>query len=264
MLIKVTNYCSMGCSHCMEESTIKGGHMSEETFVQAMRFTLQAEALAYAAGYPPLLLFSGGECTEHPDILHFIELAMEWGFIPMLITNGMWLNNKQMRESILRPAWKRKIRIQVTNDPRYYPTAPTRVEDERITYIEAITTLLPLGRAARKKGAPLVPVRQAPSSFNFRSLARGLGSFEKAVAALRFRFLEGKSGSCTPNITEVGDVLAGESRNCFKIGTIYSTHAELTENLLKMRCNECGLVDNLTQEQKRAIGESVLFDANGR
>ena len=32
-----------------------------------------------------------------------------------------------------------------------------------------------------------------------------------------------------------------------------------TKALVEMQCNRCGLVDNLTPEQKRAIGESVLF-----
>lgn len=31
MLIKVTNFCSMGCTHCMEDSTVRGGHMTTET-----------------------------------------------------------------------------------------------------------------------------------------------------------------------------------------------------------------------------------------
>ena len=44
-----------------------------------------------------------------------------------------------------------------------------------------------------------------------------------------------------------------------RIGTVDSSNEELTRGLVEMRCNRCGLVDNLTPEQKRAIGESVLY-----
>lgn len=260
MLIKVTNYCSMGCSHCMEDSTIKGAHMDEETFVQALRFTMQAESLAWASGCPPLLLLSGGECTEHPDIEKYIQMATDWGFKVLLITNGMWLNDPRLKASLLRPEWR--LFIQVTNDPRYYPKAPPRIEHPQITYIDALTLLLPLGRAARKKAEQSIPTRKAPTSFNIRSMTRHFGSFEEALAVHRQRAMTSSGGHCSPSVSSNGDVMAGESANCFKIGTVYSTNSEITKALKEMTCNACGLVDNLSPAEKRAIGESVLFGAS--
>jgi MoaA/NifB/PqqE/SkfB family radical SAM enzyme len=104
MLIKVTNKCSMGCSHCMEDSTVKGEHMTYETFLKALDFTARAEKLAWAAGCLPLVLLSGGECTEHPDIVKLIETVFARGMLPFLISNGAWLADDALRAAILRPA----------------------------------------------------------------------------------------------------------------------------------------------------------------
>lgn len=257
MLVKVTNFCSAGCNHCMEDSTRRGAHMSEETFRKALAFTRRVEHLAAAAGCPPMVLLSGGECTEHPDIVRFVEIVVAEGFWPFLITNGMWLGNAELRAALLRPEWPNLL-VQVTNDDRYYPQRlPVKIEDRRLIYSERIPGgLLPLGRAARKVDELKM---KGPSSFNLRSMTRQLGSVTKAIALIRLRAMAGLNGQCTPSISDRGDVMAGESRNCFRIGTVDSSEEELTRALVEMRCNRCGLVDNLTPVQKRAIGESVLF-----
>ena len=254
MLVKVTNYCSAGCSHCMEDSTRRGTHMTEETFRKALSFTKRIERVALEAGCPPMLLLSGGECTEHPEIVRFVEIVVEEGFFPLLITNGLWLANEELRAALLRPEWP-KMLVQVTNDDRFYPQPlPVRVEDRRIVYSERLPGgLLPLGRAARRRGEDQ---KKAPSSFNLRSITRSM----RAVAFIRARaLLGGLNGQCTPSVCDNGDVMAGESRNCFRIGTVDSSEEELTRALVDMKCNRCGLVGNLTHEQKRAIGESLLF-----
>jgi len=102
-------------------------------------------------------------------------------------------------------------------------------------------------------------LRHGPTSFNFRSLVRATGSIEQAVFHLRLRAMAGKAGHCSPSITSDGRFVAGETSECFKIGTVDSSNVELTKAAYEMRCNKCGLVDNLTQEEKRAIGESTLF-----
>lgn len=260
MLLKVTNFCSAGCSHCMENSTRAGKPMTEETLRRALAMTRRVEAEAYAVGCLPKILLSGGECTEHPDIVRFIEIVIAEGFHPHLISNGMWLGNAELRSAILRPEWK-QIAVQVTNDKRFYPKQlPCVVSDPRISYTARLPTgLVPLGRAASHEASDEEPHLKAPTSFNLRSITRSLGSIGAAVAVLRARAGIGLGGNCVPSVTENGDVMAGETRFCFKIGTVDSSNEELTRGLVEMRCNRCGLVDNLTQEQKRAIGESALF-----
>jgi len=261
VLLKITNYCSMGCSHCVEDSTVAGSHMTWETFLRALDFTRRIERSAYEAGCPRKLLLSGGECTEHPEIVRFAEEVVRQGFELVLITNGLWLRDPELRQALLRSEWK-TLFVQVTNDARFYPKKPELVDDPRVVYVESLTHLIPLGRAARKKNIERhgVPMKHAPTSFNMRSATRSLGSFEKAVALLRMRAATGSSwGNCTPSISDDGSVMAGETRLCFRVGTVDSTNEELTKAVIEMRCNACGLVDNLTQEQKRAIGEATLY-----
>lgn len=242
----------------MEDSTIRGHHMSEETFRETLEMTKRVEHLAWSRGIPPIVLLSGGECTENPDFVRLLEIVHNQKLFPILITNGMWMHDKYMREVILRPEWSRMI-IQVTNDPRFYPKQPPQIDDPRISFVPAITHLLTLGRAARKKnpGALGLQEKSAPSSFNFRSATRHLKSIEEAIFLLRSRALLGQSGHCIPSVSDNGDVVAGESRFCGKIGTIASSNEELTQATIDLRCNNCGLVDNLSEEARRAIGEDV-------
>lgn len=260
MLIKITNRCEMGCNHCQEESTIKGEHMTWETFEKALRFARTFDGPAWSLGAPPFVLLSGGECSEHPEIVRFIDEAIRQRMLPILITNGMWLSDEKLRGEILA---RGPLLIQVTNDKRFYPQAPITWDDPRITYVHSLTRLIPLGRASRKDlTSSGVQLRYGPTSFNLRSMTRALGSFGAAVTSQRLRAASGLSGHCTPSISHEGYVMAGESRLCFRIGTVESTEKELTETTKTMRCNTCGRVDDLTQEQKRAIGESALYDAS--
>lgn len=256
MLIKVTNTCSEGCWHCMEDSRPNTNqHMTEDTFRKAMSLTQRVEK-KIPPGVPMMLAFSGGECSEHPEIVSFMRLAESKGFMVTMITNGRWLSNETMKKEILGREWAGGLLIQVTHDPKFYrPEPPPFVKDPRITYIDSLTKLLPLGRlVASKRNRPL-PNSKAPASFNLRSLTRTMGSIEEAVGYLRGRLMVGKGTLCSPSVSFDGTVHAGDSTNCFQIGTVDSTNLELTQALIKMRCNACGLVDNLTLEQKNAIGE---------
>ena len=260
MLLKVTNYCSAGCSHCMEDSTVRGAHMPLEIFERALDATQRIEGFAWRQGIPPLILLSGGECTEHPEIAQLVARVFARRWHPLLITNGTWLADVGLRASLLRPSllrpeWK-TLRVQVTHDPRFYPTAPpVRLDDRRITYIDSLTALVPLGRLGRKKGPHPLPMKAAPSSFNFRSLVRAHGSIERAVYELRLRAVAGRSGHCIPSISDDGSIVAGETRQCFVIGTVDSSNAALSKAAIEMRCNACGLVDNLSALHRAAIGE---------
>jgi MoaA/NifB/PqqE/SkfB family radical SAM enzyme len=268
MLIKTTNKCSMGCSHCMEDSTVAGQHMTWSTFERTLEAVARMERLVTLAGLPVFVLFSGGECTEHPDIVKMVETAIDKGFFVTLVSNGMWLNDPDLSAALLRKEWVPPMfNVQVTNDARFYPTKPPTVDDPRITYIDSIWGLTPLGRAARKKNLDTKGLheRKAPGSFNFRSLVHTLRSVEQAIFQLRMLTFQGKPGWCSPNIDEQGTVHAGESRNCYPIGTIESTDKEMVDAVLSMgSCNRCGLEDHLSLAHKRAIGLSTLFAGTER
>ena len=262
MLVKITNFCSLGCNHCMENSTPAGEHMTRATFLAALALTERLEGDAWRAGIPRRILVSGGEATEHPDVEWFLSTVIDGGYDVILITNGMWLDDPVLRAKILRPEWKR-LMVQVTNDPRFYPKQPINVptDDSRVVYVPTLTILIPLGRmkpARAHSGKDGLPVRKGPTSFNLRSATRATGDVRIALTMLRARAAIGMSGNCSPSISSDGTIVAGETSNCFPVGNVHSTADQVTRALVSMSCNKCGLVDNLTQEQKLAIGEARI------
>lgn len=251
MLLKISNQCAMACTHCMEDSRPNTGqHMTEDTFRAALDCTERVEGLAHRRTGYDLLLFSGGECTEHPQILHFLDLARERKFKPLLITNGLWLGGP-LENDIL----SRAFAVQVTNDRRFYPRQPARVEHPKVMYVDALTLGTSLGRGQRLADWKGLPERRAPGSFNFRSFVRSLGSVQEALVALRARALQGKDGHCTPSISYDGSFMAGETRLCAKVGDVYSTPDELTQGVLRMgACDNCGLESKLDSRYRAALG----------
>jgi len=229
--------------------------MTIKTFAKVLAFTAAAEQLSWSMGYPRLLLMSGGECTDHPEFLTLLGMVEQAGMVPMILTHGGWLTDKAMTSEVLRPG--RKLLVQVTHDPRFYPGAPpARVDDPRVCYIEQLSALLPIGRGKRetqaKKGLRTL---SAPGSFNLRSAVRATGSFEAGLAMIRMRAVAGKAGHCTPSISHTGEVVVGESRACMRVGTVDSTMQEITDGILRMgSCNRCGLEDNLNSAQRAAVG----------
>jgi len=253
VLIKVTNHCARGCSHCMESATIKGRHMPLEMFDRALDCSDRVEATARQLGYP-LILLSGGECTDHPDFELLVEKVLERDLMPMVLSHGMWLADAEKRASLLRPEWK-TVRYQITYDPRFYPGGPPhKVTDNRVLYVDSLSRMLPIGRFKGQEHAE-VDTRIGPTSFNFRSMTRAFGDVRAAIAQLRIRAMQGASGHCSPSISANGDFVAGESNACFKVGTVDSTPEQITEAVLSMgSCNRCGLEAKLPQEHQRAIG----------
>lgn len=248
MLVKLTNHCLMGCSHCMEDSTGRGEHMSLDTFQQVIRFTLNIESVAQAAGYRAMLL-SGGECTDNPNFLKMLSMVEDAGLAPVIITHGLWINGP-LHKHILRP--NRQVFIQVTNDAAFYPRKPPMIDDPRVAYVDKLTQIVHLGRAA-DKAFPL-PGKRAPTSFNFRSLVRSLG-IRPAIARIRLNAMAGKGGHCAPSVSHEGHFMAGETRNCFKLGTVWDAPEALEQAVLSMgTCNRCGLEDALEPLRRRAIG----------
>ena len=246
----------------MEGSTPAGEHMTRETFLAALALTERLEGDAWRAGVPRRILLSGGEAAEHPDVEGFLSTVIDAGYDVILITNGMWLDDPALRSSILRPEWKR-LMVQVTNDPRFYPRQPSAVptDDPRVVFVPSLSVLIPLGRMKPKRahsGVDGLPVRKGPTSFNLRSATRATGDVRAALTMLRARSALGLAGNCSPSVSCDGTLVAGETSKCFPIGDVHSTADQVTRALVAMQCNRCGLVDDLTHEQKLAIGEARI------
>jgi hypothetical protein len=235
MLVKITTQCGMGCSHCMEDALPSGEHMSMDVFVKSLSFIERVYKDI------KIIMISGGEPTEHPQLLDFIKLLDGWYVIVM--SNGLFLKNLNtyLTTSLLFSG----VTLQIYNDLRYYPIKVDPINHPRVIFGDRINLMSPFGRA---KTNNLKSDRQSPVCFNLRSAAGNLKSFSEAVKTLR---LSGKM--CTPSIDFNGNIIAGESRFCHKIGTVESSEEELLENLLNMECNKCRLEDNLSLILKKCI-----------
>lgn len=235
MLIRITNKCLMGCSHCMVDATPSGEHMSMATFENTIDFI---DRMGFRVA-----MLSGGEPTENPDVLNMIDLARYCKIHVILLSNGAFLDDPVLSGEILG----RMVSIQVTNDPRFYPKRVNLVDNPNISYETHIRIVSPFGRA---KSGGIECTRQSPLCFNLRSICRSLRDFRDAIFSLRTM---GKF--CTPSVNADGAIVAGETPSCSAIGTVRSPNIELTNAVCDLKCSRCGLVNNLDDCHRKAIGE---------
>ena len=232
MLVKITNCCRMGCSHCMDDAKPDGKHMSKETFSKALDLC-KLDGVA---------MITGGEPTEHPDLLEFIRMAKARGLLPVLMSNGMFVELPVLTTKLL----EEDILIQVTNDAQYYPKQVKKIEHERVTYIDKLSCLTPLGRAKGMEPSG----RIGPPCFNLRNLLTATRDFEESIKALR-----SFNKFCTPSVDAEGNVRAGESTECFVLGTVWDSFDRLTQGALEHSCQRCGLTNGgLEAEVRRSRG----------
>ena len=238
MLVKITNRCRMGCSHCLDDAKPDGGHMDPQTFYKALEWCKLDRNV----------MITGGEPTEQPELLHFIRAAKMSELHVVLMSNGMFADNPVFTTMLLET----DVTIQVTNDERYYPRKVKRVNHPRIGYVDKITALTSLGRAKDMESS-----RAVPYCFNLRSLVRATRDLEKSIKVLR---MNGRF--CVPHISHDGNVRAGESNSCYAMGTVWDSQDTLVDGLLKHDCGLCGLEKNLPAYMLRAIRGDDESDRN--
>lgn len=238
------------CSHCMIEGVSpEGEHMDLEMYRKSLN--LLKNCGSHAA------MISGGEPTLHEDILDYIDLALSYGLLTMLITNGTRLNEDKPFQDEIRKMAKpgNMFLVQVTHDDRFYPNKlewNMELKNERIEFVDRITYLFPC-RRAKENNITSVPSKMYPGCFNLRSLTRNNAQFPFSL-----QIVEARGRFCCPSIDVDGTVRAGEVDTCHAIGTVDSELGELDSALIDMRCNNCGLVDNLDRAHLKAIGEDRL------
>lgn len=238
MLVRITNRCTMQCSHCLVDASPYGEHMTERVFHDTVGFVLRLGL--------PIMLISGGEPTENPNCVEFVRYARSYGIHLTLLSNGEFLHkNPSLRDEIL----KHVESVQISNDPRYYPRRVEPYNHPKVGFVSKIERVSPHGRAV-KNG--LKAVRRAPECFNIRSLVCHTGSFFDArVRLASMRRL------CTPSVNVDGTLSAGETPSCAIIGRVTDSEFHLEEQLTQLRCNKCGLVKNLNPREREAIGEDT-------
>ena len=147
MLIELTYACSMGCSHCMSDCKPDGQHMTEEVLNDVFDF-LKNHNILQISNHP--LSFSGGEMFENPDILRLLDVIEErWDkATPIIfITNGRQLvrdkENYKKVEHLQKKYGKKRIMIQVTDDPRFYLDKLSEKEKYWLGKLDALIDTVP-------------------------------------------------------------------------------------------------------------------------
>ena len=251
MLLKITERCSMHCSHCMNRADGNGAHMDFETLQQVVKKLNELPC--------KVLLITGGEPTEHPDLLPFAEyLSQNLRDINRcsvaLTTNGLFLADHIELAHQLRQFFP-NFHIQVTNDRRFYPLD---IDEEKplfqleyVTVCRRLQTIVPQGRALDNR----IPTdRQASTCINCRSFIHQLP--ESTIEAT-IMMLEQYQRFCSPAIGVDGLLRAGESSLCPAFGSVYDDNDTLSRNLQNFRCNRCadaGLNQNIPAILKNMLG----------
>jgi hypothetical protein len=228
----------------IDASSPSGDHMGLDVFEKVLSF---AEACRTR-----VLIVSGGEPFEHPDIAKILSMCAEFqvrtATVITVCSNGLFA----LDDEKLALAEHSGLIIQVTNDKRYYGRDLWLIKhkfDRPLMCFEDRIQLIVPCRRTKENNIPAT--RISPMCFNLRSAVRTLG-FENGLIAL-----EANGKYCTPSINIDGGVVAGEADTCFRIGDVSMRPSELTGRVREMRCGRCGLRAHLSGAHRAAIGEQA-------
>lgn len=218
--------------------------MSLETLSQTLDFVEACKVR--------VLIVSGGEPFEHPEISSILKMCAEFqartATVVTVCSNGMFALDEEKFELADRCG----LVVQVTNDKRYYGRdlwlIKHKFDRPLMCFEDRIRSIVPC-RRTRENG--IQPTRLSPMCYNLRSAVRAVG-FEKALNAL-----EAYGKYCTPSVNVDGSICAGEMDTCFKIGDVSMKPPEdLVDGVRGVRCSKCGLRNNLSPFHRAVIGES--------
>lgn len=255
MMIKITERCTMGCIHCLNDAKPDGKDMTSEVLIDTLNF-LKKNNIGRG------LIVSGGEPTEHRNFKDIMETLINWCsnnsryIISLTITtNGENIQNnpdqyidyiKRMKES------GTDLTFQVSSDVRYYPR---RIQTHKRIFREpgfilcdnCVESIYPKGRALDNN----IPwTRISSQCFNIRALSKqGFNTLQ----SIEF-FLLSKNKMCTPHISIDGSIKLGESDLCPKCASIYDEDSVIVDNIRKFKCSGCNHInDKLPEEYKKFL-----------
>lgn len=87
--LKITDFCTAGCTYCYQGSTPKGRHADLETVERILDELARLRVFEVAIG--------GGEPTEHPHFSHILEYARKRGIVPNFSTRNLgWFSRTKL------------------------------------------------------------------------------------------------------------------------------------------------------------------------
>jgi len=248
MLVKITDKCSMGCSHCMSDCTPNGFHMKGEILFDVIGFQNKYS--------PPVMIISGGEPTEHWDFIDDMEMILD-NTLPetkiTITTNGLWISkNPQYVKDLKKIYHHKNVDWQVVVDDRYYPTHVDESSDvfklDNVFLCRVVMAIYPQGRALKNH----LPFRAKSSKcFNIRATVKQKPEW-RLKEILNFLAMNGKF--CTPHIDINGDIKLGESALCPTCSNIYKTENQILEDIKNFHCHQCDFInDNLPHMYRQFV-----------
>lgn len=254
MLLKITEACSLGCKHCMNDAKPDGKHMTLETFEDSLNFLIRNNA------YHSIII-TGGEPTEHPVFPMFMGYAIaalnkiQVPKVLTITTNGFWIldNLSAAKEIVGAGNEYTMVEFQVSTDTRYYPKkldTTKRIWREKgfVLCKDCVEFMYPQGRA-KQNGFPYQA--KASKCFNVRAITKQLPNptIQDVVGTLLSR---GKF--CTPAIRIDGGISLGESDLCPKVATIYDKEEDIIQKIKDFKCDGCyPLNENLDARYKQFL-----------
>ena len=269
MLIQLTNHCTMGCPHCMQESEENYQHMTEEIFTKALQFGEWSGTLLYN--------ISGGEPTEHPEFGRFMDKldnhlkSMSFPFPGMpgftIESNGEWLRNASFIDIVKKVLVKEKLlALQVSSFKGLYRNydfiqqhkKELETMSPKVKVVDGqILSMQDLGRASNSRDtfirAAVDNNKYQVSCLNGCLLSKQTDSFRKLNECL---FQHGQS--CKPFVDWRGNVHWSESICCPSYGNVIKDDFDtIWQNLRKaVPCGKCRLYQNLLKSTDPKIVHS--------
>lgn len=247
MLLAVTDYCSMGCSHCMSSCDTTGKHITQEQLIKNLDYAYDI----LESSSVKILMITGGEPFEHPEIKSVLKTIGDYTkrhpIVPVIIaTNGYTLANNMSLLNWYRDFIKshHSIMTQVTNFPEWYPNNLTEKNKYHLSKIQRSMViddnkdvpLYPQGRALTLPN-PKWNFGSGTKCTNMRLFANQLQthSFKAVVRAIT------NVRACVPRINVNGSISLGESRLYPPIGNIDDSDELLFQNTKNCRCVSCAI-----------------------
>jgi len=249
MMIKITTHCSMGCKHCFNAAKPDNNHMSFETLKDTMEFVKRQ-------GIDTQLVITGGEPTEHPEFVKFMEYMIDFivkndiKLILTVTTNGFWIVDHPEEAKRLTELGTdtQFIAFQISADVRYYPKRlPThkrifRELKHSMVVDDCVQHIYRIGRA-EENDIPMSDKYFAPRCVNAISVANQL-YYHKFMAHDKLfseanKLMTKSKLFCNIHIRPNGDIAFGESDLCPKVSSIYRSDYDIGADMLKHDCSKC-------------------------
>lgn len=258
MLLKITEHCSMGCSHCLSDCTENNKFMDEIILDQSIEFIK-----SHSSGLVSVVV-SGGEPTEHPEFVKYLDKLVtelkNYPHISIIVTsNGLWMTKhihefESIRDKFSYNNCGKFVLWQVTNDPKYYPIDLYKVNINNLMKLKSMKNvcferkigwIYPQGRAEYND---LDYTTRAPKCFNIRSAALHMESFTDLLI-----FLSTRNFNCIPCIEYDGTLKLGESYLCKPCSNVWSSDMEIMESIRSFKCCKCSKAIEKLPEAAKSI-----------